>query len=93
MPTPGGLSNFAWVNNGKSVWWELTPDKNVATSKVVGNSYAAAGGIGGTFGDGSAATSTATWPCIAAPTVPPPVLAADEAAATDDEAAAETVAV
>lgn len=81
--TPAGLSSFAWANDGKSVWWELTPDKAVVSAKVTGNSYCAAGGLGGTFGDGSPAQSTATWPCVAKPTVPAPLgtdVAADELA-------------
>jgi hypothetical protein len=81
-PAPGGLSSFAWENDGLPVWFELTPDATDVSQKVTGNAYASAGGYGGVFGDGSAATSTATWPCIDKPTAPPPVAAT--ATATDD---------
>lgn len=75
--TPTGLSQFAWDNKGLPVWWELTPDAvNMPLVKVTGNSYAVPGGIGGTFGDGSASESTATWPCIDEPTIATAVAAA-----------------
>jgi len=77
--TVDGLSQFAWQNDGKEVWFELTPDTAVAAQKITGHAYASAGGYGGTFGDGSAAVSTATWPCVEKPVVPAPVVAAAEA--------------
>jgi hypothetical protein len=79
VATPGGLSYFAWANDGKQVWFELTPDKAAAAQKVTGSAFCAAGGYGGTFGDGSPANSTATWPCVDKPTAPAPVVAAAEA--------------
>lgn len=63
----GGLSGFAQTNAGLPVWWELTPDSADAATKVTGNSWCVPGGLGGTFGDGSAAATTATWPCIDTP--------------------------
>jgi hypothetical protein len=70
---PGGLSNFAWDNDGKPVWFELTLDEGATTPFVVtGEAFAVSGSVGGTFGDGSAAASTATWPCVAKPTIPAP---------------------
>jgi len=67
-----GLSWFAFDNDGKQVWFELTPDSADAANKLTGNAYAVAGSYGGTFGDGSAATATATWPLLDKPTVPTP---------------------
>lgn len=75
----GGLSGFAWDNDGAEVWWELVPNADDATTtKMSGSSYCAAGDYGGTFGDGSAADATATWPCREKPdvTMPAPVAAA-----------------
>ena len=84
-----GLSKFAWDNSAKPVWWELTPDSvGAPTQKVTGNSYCAAGGIGGEFGTGNPATSTATWPCIAKPTVVSTVTAEADAEAEAPDAAA-----
>jgi hypothetical protein len=85
VAAPGGLSYFAWANDGKEVWFELQPDAADATQKITGHAYAAAGGYGGTFGDGSAATSTATWPCVEKPDVPAPVVAAAGAGAAADD--------
>jgi len=70
-PAPGGLSQFAYDNSGKEVWFELTPDTNVPGLKATGHAYAVSGSIGGNFGDGSAAQSTATWPCLEQPVVTP----------------------
>ena len=84
---PGGLSYFALQNDGKSVWFELTPDSATPTQKLTGNAYCAAGSYGGTFGDGSAATATATWPLITAPTIPAPTVMAAEAEAEPEPAA------
>jgi hypothetical protein len=74
--TPGGLSWFALQNDGKSVWFELTPNSTDATKKLTGNAYCTAGSYGGEFGTGAPATSDATWPLIAAPTVPAPTMEA-----------------
>jgi len=73
--TVTGLLHFAWENDGAEVWFELTPDATDAAQKVTGHAYAAAGGYGGTFGDGSPAASTATWPCVEKPVVTAPVAA------------------
>jgi len=70
---PGGLSWFAFENDGKTVWFELTPDSTDATNKLTGEAFCASGGYGGTFGDGSAAATTATWPLINKPDVTAPV--------------------
>jgi len=87
-PTPGGLSYFAFSNDGKAVWIEFTPDSAAPTQKLQGQVYAAAGDYGGTFGDGSAAVATASWPFVSTPTIPAPTVAAAEA-----EAQGEPVAV
>jgi len=92
--TPGGLSYFALTNDGKPVWFELTPDKAVTAQKITAQAYCAAGGYGGTFGDGSPAASTATWPMPAAPTVPAPTVMATAAEGSEEVPAdAEPVAV
>ena len=70
---PGGLSWFAFDNDGQEVWFELTPDKSDAATKLTGQAFCAAGDYGGTFGDGSAGTATATWPLLAKPDIPAPV--------------------
>lgn len=72
-PAPGGLSHFAWDNDGKAVWIELTPDVAQPGQAVTGQVYAAAGSYGGTFGDGSAAVAAATWPFVSKPDIPAPV--------------------
>lgn len=73
------MSQFAFDNDGVAVWYQLTPDSvGDPTFVVKGQAYVAAGGIGGTFGDGSAATSTATWPCLDKPTLPAVAFAAAE---------------
>jgi len=79
-PAPGGLSQFAWDNDGQEVWFELTLSADNEQT-VTGNALCAAGGIGGTFGDGSAANSTATWPCPNKPTIAPATTTLEAAAA------------
>jgi len=80
----GGLSGYAFQHDGDSKWFELVPDKNATTEKVTatGQAYVVAGGLGGTFGDGSAAATTATWPCLDKPTIDVPAPAPLEAAAS-----------
>jgi hypothetical protein len=81
----GGLSGFAFENDGQPVWFELVPDAAQATlTKITGEAFCAAGDYGGTFGDGSAADASTTWPCVSKPTpvVPPDTVTA---AATDDD--------
>ena len=72
----GGLSGYAFENDGTSKWYELVPDINEPTVKASGQCYVVAGGFGGTFGDGSAAATTSTWPCLDKPNIATPVLAA-----------------
>ena len=58
---------FAFENDGEAVWFELIPDSDVPTDKLTGQAYCSAGDYGGTFGDGSAADATATWPLVNKP--------------------------
>lgn len=79
----GGLSGYAFDNDGQAKWYELTPDAvGAPTVKATGQVYVVSGGFGGTFGDGSAAATTATWPCLDKPDI---ATAALFAAATEDE--------
>lgn len=73
----GGMSGFAFLHDGESKWFELVADKT-ATPQVVatGQAYVVSGGLGGTFGDGSAAATTATWPCLDKPEITTPTAAA-----------------
>jgi hypothetical protein len=75
-PTPGGLSYFAFSHDGQAVWIEFTPDSSDPTQVLTGEVFAAAGDYGGTFGDGSAAVATASWPFVSTPTIPAPAAAA-----------------
>ena len=71
-PEAESLSWFAWNNDGKPVWVELIPDRDaVAQIAMTGQFFAVAGGFGATFGDGSAATSTNSWPAVDKPEVAP----------------------
>jgi hypothetical protein len=86
-----GLSWFAFTNDGLEVWFELTPDSADATNKLTGNAFAVAGSYGGTFGDGSPAAATATWPLLDKPTVPTPVVMAAETEAAEADAEPQPV--
>jgi hypothetical protein len=78
---PLGLSQFAFDNSGKEIWWELDPStSDTAKPTFKGHAYAVSGGMGGNFGDGSAAQSTSSWPCLEKPTITPGTMAAAEAA-------------
>ena len=75
------LSWFAWNNDATVAWVELIPDSTAASQiGMVGRFYVTSGGFGATFGDGSAAATTATWPALEKPDIAPVVaaLAADE---------------
>jgi len=66
------LSWFAWNNDGKPVWVELVPDgTDVTPITLTGQFFATAGGFGATFGDGSAAATTASWPAVDKPDITP----------------------
>jgi len=69
----GGLSGYAYENDGTSKWFELVPDSTQPTVKATGQVYVVSGGMGGAFGDGSAAATTATWPCVDKPSITVPV--------------------
>lgn len=66
----GGLSQYAYDNDGLAKWFEFTADTvGAPTVKATGQVYIAAGSYGGTFGDGSAATATSSWPCVDVPDI------------------------
>lgn len=71
-PADESLSQFAWENDGKPVWVELVPDATDPTVSLTGEFFAVSGGFGATFGDGSAAATTATWPAVSKPVVEAP---------------------
>lgn len=78
------LSQYAFDHDTELVWYRFEADTVEAPQvKAEGQLYLAAGGYGGTFGDGSAAVATATWPCLDKPTI----VAALAAAAADTGAA------
>jgi hypothetical protein len=73
----GGLSGYAFANDGLPKWFSFTLDSVGAPTVVAtGQVYVVAGGFGGTFGDGSAAATTATWPCVDTPDITPAAVAA-----------------
>jgi hypothetical protein len=64
------MSAYAWTNDGLPVWYSLDLDTiGLPGEQATGQAYATAGGYGGTFGDGSAAATTATWPCLDKPAI------------------------
>lgn len=64
------LSRFAFEHDTEAVWVEMIPNRDDATnSPLTGQFFAVSGGYGGTFGDGSAAATTATWPAVDKPTI------------------------
>ena len=73
----GGLSGYAWDNDTEAKWFSLAVDSVGAPTVVAtGQAYVVAGGYGATFGDGSAAATTATWPCLDKPDIVTPAPAA-----------------
>lgn len=77
----GGLSGYAFTNDTLPKWFSLALDSVGAPSVVAtGQVYVVAGAYGGTFGDGSAAPATATWPMLDKPAITlPATLEAQEA--------------
>jgi hypothetical protein len=75
-----GLSAYAWDNAGAVKWIELVPEAGSPAVKVQGEVYVVEGALGGTFGDGSAAAATASWPFLNKPALTDSVttLAAEE---------------
>jgi hypothetical protein len=85
----GGLSGYAYDNDGQSKWFSFSVDSVGAPTVIAtGQVYVVAGAYGGTFGDGSAAVSTSTWPCLDKPDIVLPALAAAMTAGTADVDAA-----
>ncbi len=67
------LSWYAFENDTELKWYSVTLDSIGMPDQVAtGQLYVSAGAYGGTFGDGSAAVATATWPCTDKPTIPAP---------------------
>lgn len=84
----GGLSEYAFTNDTLPAWFSLSLDSIGAPTLVAtGQAYVTAGAYGGTFGDGSAPTATATWPCLAKPAIVTPVVGttATASSTTDDD--------
>lgn len=68
------MSRYAFDNDGLRKWFSITLDSiGLPDVEATGELYVAAGAYGGTFGDGSAAVATATWPLLAKPEIPAPV--------------------
>jgi hypothetical protein len=64
------LSQYAFDNDGLMSWYRFTADTvQFPNLQAEGQCYLAAGAYGGTFGDGSAAQSTSTWPCLDKPAI------------------------
>ena len=77
----GGLSNYAFVNDATTKWFELTLDggtEPIATGQV----RLVAGSFGGAAG--TPLTATATWPLASKPTITVPAVVALGASADDD---------
>jgi hypothetical protein len=68
------LSGYAYTNDTMPKWFSLTVDSvDNPTVVATGQCYVVAGAYGGTFGDGSAAAATASWPCLDKPDIVLPV--------------------
>jgi hypothetical protein len=82
----GGLSGYAFTNDTKPKWFELAVDAvGAPTVKATGQVYVVAGAYGGTFGDGSAAPATASWPLLDKPAIVLPVTLEAAEAGTEPE--------
>ena len=67
------MSWYAFEHDTELKWYSVTLDSIGLPDQVAtGELYVSAGAYGGTFGDGSAAVATATWPCTDKPTIPAP---------------------
>jgi len=69
----GGLSGFAYENDTAPKWFSFQLDAADTAPIATGQVYVVAGAYGGTFGDGSAAAASASWPCLDKPTITIPV--------------------
>ena len=71
-PRAESLSWFAWDNDAAQVWARLIPNRDDANAMdMEGPFFAVSGGFGGTFGDGSAAATSATWGAVDRPEITP----------------------
>jgi hypothetical protein len=81
----GGLTEYSWENaageGGDPKWVELIPAAGDVAVNVRGECYIVEGTLGGTFGDGSAAPSTASWPFVSKPDLSPAATTAARTAA------------
>jgi len=70
VAAPGGLSQYTFDHDAQPVWYRFVADSvQYPDLMAEGQVYLTAGAYGGTFGDGSAALATATWPCVDTPTI------------------------
>ncbi len=65
----GGLSGFAYTHDTEPKWFSFTLNKDDPTVVATGEVFVVAGGYGGTFGDGTPAAASATWPCLDKPDI------------------------
>lgn len=75
-PADESLSRFAYDNDATSAWVRIVHDSTAVAGDQVdmeGQFFVAAGGYGGTFGDGSAGATTASWPAVDKPAITSPV--------------------
>ena len=84
--TPSPTTRPKWFSASRS-----TPSR-IRRSSPRARCYVVAGGYGGTFGDGSAAAATATWPLLDKPEIAlPTTLMATQAMATETTVAGQPV--
>ena len=89
----GGLSGYAYTNDAQAKWFELKLDKDDTTPVATGQAYVVAGAFGGAAG--VPAQASATWPCLAKPsvTLPSAVLLREGEELEESEEAEESEAV
>ena len=66
----GSLSMYTFTNDGVPTWIRFVADETQYPDlQAEGQVYLSPGAYGGTFGDGSAAPATATWPFLDTPDI------------------------
>ena len=65
----GGLSGYAYTHDTEQKWFSFQLSADDPTVVATGQVFVVAGGYGGTFGDGSAAAASSTWPCVDKPDI------------------------
>ena len=68
----GGLSGYAYLHDTEPKWFSLQLDSTDADVIATGQVFVVSGSYGGTFGDGSTAASTSTWPTLDKPDITVP---------------------